>query len=383
MYNEEQRQAALDAMNILDTPPDERVDRVTRLAKELFGVPMVSVSLIDRDRQWRKSQIGLGGAEAPRADSFCDFTVRQDASSVVEDASLHGLWAENPFVVNDPHLRFYAGHPLHAPGGEPVGTLCLLDTEPRAFSDAQRAVLKDLAFWVQTELARDYELGHAALIQQALRPRAVPAVPGWTIAAGTRASGQLSGDMYDLALHGEVLRVSLGDAMGKGVGPAIAAAFVRASLRTAPARSVSEGLAEADRLLGEDLATAMFVTAMHADISTVTGEVELVDAGHGLTYILRADGSWEQLRSTGLPLGMGLTIQEERDVTRVVLQRGDTLISCSDGLLDVLDPTDPFGHVARTLVAEDPEGAVREALLLAERQSAPDDVTVLVVRREV
>ena len=253
MFDERRRQQALEELGILDTPRDERVDRVARLAKEMFGVPMVSVSLIDRDRQWRKAEIGLGADQAPRQDSFCDYTVRQDRTVVIEDAALTDLFADNPFVTGDPHLRFYAGHPLHAPGGEPIGTLCVLDTEPHTLTDAQLDLLRDLAFWVQSELANDAELDHAAVIQSTLRPHAHPEVPGYTIAGGSISRGALAGDFYDLDIVDGALRVTLADAMGKGTGPALIAASVRASLRTAPERGLTASIAEADRLLEQDL----------------------------------------------------------------------------------------------------------------------------------
>ncbi|MEV8172531.1 GAF domain-containing SpoIIE family protein phosphatase [Microbacterium sp. NPDC077486] len=383
MFDERRRQAALEELGILDTPPDERVDRVARLAKEMFGVPMVSVSLIDRDRQWRKSQIGLGGNEAPRQDSFCDYTVSQDRTVVVEDASTTDLFAENPFVTGDPHLRFYAAHPLHAPGGEPVGTLCVLDTEPHTFTDAQQDLLRDLAFWVQTELAQDADVDHAAVVQRALRPRAHPEIAGYTIAAGAAPRGTLAGDYYDFSRHGEALRVTLADAMGKGTGPALVAATVRASLRTAPERSLSDAVIEVDRLLEDDLAdTSMFVTAVVAELQPETGELEVIDAGHSLAFVVRADGSWTPLRSTNLPLGMGMGLADPRVPVTTRLEVGDAFICCSDGLLDVLDADDPFGHVERVLTAMGPDGAVREALRLANDERATDDITVVVVRRD-
>ncbi|MDH5132608.1 MULTISPECIES: GAF domain-containing SpoIIE family protein phosphatase [unclassified Microbacterium] len=383
MFDERRRQAALEELGILDTPPDERVDRVARLAKEMFGVPMVSVSLIDRDRQWRKSQIGLGGNEAPRQDSFCDYTVSQDRTVVVEDASTTDLFAENPFVTGDPHLRFYAAHPLHAPGGEPVGTLCVLDTEPHTFTDAQQDLLRDLAFWVQTELAQDADVDHAAVVQRALRPRAHPEIAGYTIAAGAAPRGTLAGDYYDFSRHGEALRVTLADAMGKGTGPALVAATVRASLRTAPERSLSDAVIEVDRLLEDDLAdTSMFVTAVVAELRPETGELEVIDAGHSLAFVVRADASWTPLRSTNLPLGMGMGLADPRVPVTTRLEVGDAFICCSDGLLDVLDADDPFGHVERVLTAMGPDGAVREALRLANDERATDDITVVVVRRD-
>lgn len=384
MFDERRRQEALEELGILDTPRDERVDRVARLAKEMFGVPMVSVSLIDRDRQWRKTEIGLGGSEAPRQDSFCDYTVRQDRTVIIEDATTTDIFADNPFVIGDPHLRFYAGHPLHAPGGEPIGTLCVLDTKPHTLTEAQLGLLRDLAFWVQAELANDAELDHAAVIQSALRPHRHPEVPGYTIAGGAVSRGRLAGDFYDLGIHRGALRITLADAMGKGTGPALIAASVRASLRTARDRSLAEAIAEADRLLEEDLAdTAMFVTAVHAELQPETGDLEVIDAGHSLAFILRADGSWEHLRSTSLPLGMGMGLQppESREPRYTRLGPGDSFVCCSDGLLDVLDPDDPYGHVYRVLTTLGPDGAIREALNLASDDRATDDITVVVVRR--
>lgn len=385
MFDERRRQQALEELGILDTPRDERVDRVARLAQQMFGVPMVSVSLLDGDRQWRKSEIGLGGQEAPRQDSFCDYTVGEDRTVVIEDASTTENFATNPFVIGDPHLRFYAGHPLHAPGGEPVGTLCVLDTEPHSFSEAQRDLLRDLAFWVQTELAADAELDQATLIQSALRPHSLPAVAGYTIAGGGASRGRLAGDFYDLRLHGEALRITLADAMGKGTGPAIVAAGVRASLRTAPERSIAEAIADADRLLEEDLSeTTMFVTAVHAELQPESGDLEVIDAGHSLAFILRSDGSWEHLRSTGLPLGMGAALadQDARESRHTRLEPGDAFVCCSDGLLDVLDADDPFAHVARVLDTLGPDGAIDEALGLISDDRATDDITVIVVRRD-
>jgi len=383
MFEERQRQLALEEMEILDTPPDERVDRVARLAKEMFGVPMVSVSLLDRDRQWRKSQIGLGGDEAPREDSFCDYTVRQNETVVIEDATTTEEWGANPFVVGDPHLRFYAGHPLRAPGGEPVGTLCVLDTEPRELSAAQRDLLRDLAFWVQSELVKDQEIDHAEMLQRTMGPAALPQPSGYTIAAGSASRGQLAGDFHHLALRDGSLRLTLADVMGHGIGPALVAAGVRGSLRTAPERTLVQAIDDADRLLEEDLGDrTMFVTAFHAEVTLTSGEVEYVDAGHSLAFVLRADDGWEHLRSAGLPLGMGMGIPDAREPGFTRLAPGDHLVACSDGLLDVLDPDDPFGHVARVLRESGPHGAVQEALRLARGVEATDDVTVLIVRRD-
>ena len=382
MFDDEKRQRAIEALEVLDTPPDARVDRVTRLAQELFDVPMVSVTLIDNDRQWRKSQIGLGGSEAPREGAFCDVTVRTGDTLVVEDASIDATFSDNPFVIGDPHLRFYAGHPLEAPGGEHFGTLCILDTRPRTLDSHQRELLRELALWVQTELTEVEELSAASLVQEAMSAR-TPDVPGYTLAASATPAGQLMGDVYDWYVHDGRLRVTLADVMGKGAGAAIIAAEVRASLRTAPARSLSDAVVEVDRMLEDDIGGSnIFVTAVHTEIDLATGELSFVDAGHSLAFILRADGRWEFLESTGLPLGMGFGFAEVREPAGARLERGDSYLVCSDGLIDVLDPDDPYGHVYRVLRSLEPDGAVAEAARLARELRAPDDVTVVVVRRD-
>ncbi|WP_228479384.1 PP2C family protein-serine/threonine phosphatase [Microbacterium atlanticum] len=381
MFDDDQRQRAIEALGVLDTPPDERVDRVARLAREMFGVPMVSVTLMDRDRQFRKAQIGLGGREAPREGSFCDVTIRQEGTLVVEDAAADAAFAASPFVVGDPHLRFYAGHPLKAPGGEQVGTLCIIDTEPRTLDDRGRALLQELAQWVQSELTDADELDYASVVQRAMLPARTPEVPGYTLAASATPAGHLLGDVYDWQVVDGRLRVTLADVMGKGTGPAIVASAVRASLRTAPSRSLADTVSEVDRMLEADLGGAnIFVTAVAADIDLESGGISFIDAGHSLAFILRAHGEWEPLQSTGLPLGMGF--DESRSPSGALLGPGDVFMVCSDGLLDILDEGDPFGQVHDALRHLGPQGAVDEARRLAMQQGAPDDVTVLVVRRE-
>ncbi|MCK6081706.1 SpoIIE family protein phosphatase [Microbacterium sp. EYE_5] len=379
---ERERQEALERLDLLDQPADERVDRVTRLAREVFGVPMVSVTLLDDDRQWRLSEQGFEGErEAPRAGSFCGAAVAKGSMLIVEDAASDEDFSTNPFVTGDPHLRFYAGQPLEAPGGEQIGTLCILDTKPRRLTGAQRELLQEMALWVQTEIARGHELDRAGEVQRALLPRHTPAVPGFTLAADALPAGQVMGDLYDWYIHDGRLRFTLADVMGKGIGAGLIAAGVRASLRTARERPLVEAVGDLDRQVSEDLADIhMFVTAVIAEVDAASGEVELVDAGHSLAFIVRSDDTWEPIRSTGLPLGMG--IDESRESTRVRLGPGDALLCCSDGVLDILDDDDPFGQVLRALRHGGPSGAVAEGIALAKARKAPDDVTLMVVRRD-
>ena len=151
--NEARRLRALLALRILDTPPEERFDRITRMAAQLFDVPMSAISMIDANRQWFKSRHGLGVSETSRSASFCGHAILEPGVFHVADASQDERFVDNPLVTGDPNIRFYAGVPLHASGGEAVGTLCLLDTQPREFSDTDRALLDELARWAQDALA--------------------------------------------------------------------------------------------------------------------------------------------------------------------------------------------------------------------------------------
>jgi CheY-like chemotaxis protein len=150
---EGRRLDALHALRVLDTPPEERFDRYTRIAASLFDVPIAMVSLIDRDRQWFKSRHGFDLAETPREAAFCAYTILDPVVLQVPDALQDARFADNPIVAGPPRVRFYAGAPLAAPDGSRVGSLCLIDGRPRQLDARQLALLRDLADLVQAELA--------------------------------------------------------------------------------------------------------------------------------------------------------------------------------------------------------------------------------------
>jgi diguanylate cyclase (GGDEF)-like protein len=150
---EPRRIAALHALNILDTEPEERFDRITRLAQRLFGTQMATVSLIDTDRQWFKSRQGMDDPENSRETSFCAHAILTPETTVVPDATLDERFADNPLVMDDPSIRFYAGHPVSAPGGEPLGTLCVIDDKPWEEADFDVEALRELAAMVEAEIA--------------------------------------------------------------------------------------------------------------------------------------------------------------------------------------------------------------------------------------
>ncbi len=157
---EELRLTALMRLGLLDTPAEARFDRLTRLARRLFGVSSVLISLLDRDRQWFKSRQGFDVKETPRDIALCHKTLERDELMVVPDTHDHSLFQHNPLVTSSPFIRFYAGRPLYLPSGEKVGTLCLIDPEPRGFGERDAELLDDLARMVENELSHSVSDGH-------------------------------------------------------------------------------------------------------------------------------------------------------------------------------------------------------------------------------
>jgi PAS domain S-box-containing protein len=159
--DEVHRLAALRALGLLDTPREERFDRITRLLARTLGVPIALINLVDDDRQWGKACFGLAGSDAPRAASFCAHTILTDQALVVADTAADPRFAGNAQVIRAPYLAAYAGVPVRDPTGYRVGTLCAADTAPRAWTDADLDVLHDLAAWVELEIA-SVRIGDAA-----------------------------------------------------------------------------------------------------------------------------------------------------------------------------------------------------------------------------
>lgn len=148
------RLSTLRSLNLLDTPPEERFDRLTRIAKRMFGVPMALVSLVDENRQWFKSAQGLAATETPRDISFCGHAILSELPVfIVPDALQDERFFDNPLVLNPPYIRFYAGQPLRAANGSKLGTLCLLDTEPREMGPEDLQLMADLAAIVEQEIS--------------------------------------------------------------------------------------------------------------------------------------------------------------------------------------------------------------------------------------
>jgi len=151
--NEVERLQLLHALQILDTDPEPVFDRLTRLLAHTLGTPIALVSLIDEHRQWFKSRVGLNVSETPRDQAFCAHAILDgEPLLVVPDAYLDERFADNPLVLGAPHIRAYAGAPIRTQGGLALGTLCAIDTRPRAFTAVELQILQDMADMVAREM---------------------------------------------------------------------------------------------------------------------------------------------------------------------------------------------------------------------------------------
>ena len=152
VQRERARQKAVDDLNILDTPAEDRYDRIVTMARQLYRTESAVFSVIDRDREWHKSRSGKTVEQAARTASFCSVTIRGSDSMVIGDATKDDRFNSTPGVVGDPNIRFYAGFPVQAPNGQQIGALCVYDPTPRDAIDIDDSMLKQLAHLLEAEL---------------------------------------------------------------------------------------------------------------------------------------------------------------------------------------------------------------------------------------
>ena len=160
-----ERVAALHALNVLDSIPEERFDRITRIVQTVFNVPIALVSLVDLNRQWFKSCIGLGVSETSRDVSFCGHAIMGSDVFYIPDATKDPRFVDNPLVTGPPHVIFYAGQPLSTKSGKKIGTLCMIDNKPRTLSESDLQTIRDMAVFAENEL-NILTLSQALVIQK-------------------------------------------------------------------------------------------------------------------------------------------------------------------------------------------------------------------------
>ncbi len=372
--NESERLRALAALDILDTPTEERYDRIVSLAARVLEMPIAYVSFVDENRQWLKSQIGMPTDETSRDISFCGHTILRDKPLVIPDTWLDARFADNPLVTGEPHLRFYAGVPLRAGKGFGVGTLCVADQSPRGFDDTQLAILRDFAglverelklvdiieaqrrlLAVQTQLAESRahladELTKAAAYVSSLLPQEKRG----SLAVDFRhiPSADLGGDILDFfALDERRMAVYLLDVSGHGIGSALLSVSVMNVLR-------ARALPDTDLVHPEQVLAALnrtfrmsehdnrYFTMWYGVYEPESHELTYAVGGHPPSLVLcrRADGcrTAEQLPGKGLIVG-ALPQALYEPVTQKIEPPCELWVF-SDGAYEIFPPDDDSGE---------------------------------------
>ncbi|QSX78867.1 GAF domain-containing protein [Agrilutibacter solisilvae] len=294
-----ERQRALDTYRIVDTLPEAAYEDIVRLAAAICGVPIALVSLIDRDRQWFKARVGVDLAETPRDEAVCNHAIgTPEALLEVADLARDPRFAHFPVVTGPIGARFYAGMPLVTPGGAAIGTVCVIDREPRVLSDDQRGALESLARLTVNLLEgrqREHVLERATFMSRGALHAPAAAPPGFTVALfelqgyaelatqrGERGAEQLLAQL-DRALESR-LQASLGDTLNRCTG---SAEFV-AVLHGDAASTLRQLREAADHEQGRH------------GVRICSAAAEAVDAAEPLEQVfLRADRALSQARQAG------------------------------------------------------------------------------------
>ena len=363
--DEAERLADLRALNLLDTPPEERFERIVRLVRHVFNAPIAYIALVDADRQWFKARHGLEATQTPRNISFCGHTIAQDEPLIVADAARDARFFDNPLVTRGPRLRFYAGFPLAGPNGHAVGTLCLADTTPRELTAREVATFRELATLTERELnlfdlvrvqrellatknklvaAQAHltsELEQAAEYVQSLLPAPLrgPVRTDWRFIS----SSQLGGDLFGYHDRSDgTFAVYLLDVSGHGVGSALLSVSVGNALRREALPDTDFGRPEQvlralDRAFPMDENNGMFFTIWYGVYEARTRTLRYAAGGHHPAIVMHApSGAVTRLETRNLVIG--LNAQEPFEARAYQVQRGDCLYVFSDGVMEVYEP---------------------------------------------
>lgn len=381
------RRRAIDATALLDTEPERRFDRFTELARTLWRAPMATITLFDDSRAFFKSRPGLPIVDMPTPQTFCASVLERDAAVVVPDALADPAFRALPGVRGELGIRFYAGQPVRDAHGTVIGTVCIYDRVPRTFDEHDLEVLAQLGRCVEAEVDSTRDRDHALRVQSALLPRSARPVVGYSFAATSMPTRLVAGDVFDHLTIDGVHHLLVGDVMGKGTAAAILMAAFRTAVRACaladrPDRDPGRLLAEARDVVQSDLDSAeAFVTAFLASADPASGQLVYADAGHGLSVVVGHDGSTRRLASHGLPVGVDPTCTWSSD--SLVLEPGQMLVCCSDGLLELMEEDDVEVAVGALVgTGSSPRDLVTTVERRAGSSALADDVTVLAIRRD-
>jgi sigma-B regulation protein RsbU (phosphoserine phosphatase) len=414
--DEEQRLEDVRRTGLLDTGPEEVFDRVTAELARLFDVPVATMSLVDRDLLFFKSQCGLPADLArsrvlPRDVTLCGHVVGSNETIVVDDLNSDERFADNPIVVRS-GARFYAGTPLRSESGRPVGSLCIIDTKPRTIGEHERRFLQMIGEAVMTEVrlrritreladlserlsertrAFEEDLGQAQAAQRFLLPPSEQAWDGCRVCHVYRPYAVLGGDFLDVhrAADGTITAI-IADVAGHGASAALISAMLKAAFhRAAESARLPEDLLTA---IGRDLApgveTGRFITAAVAVFRPTTGLVSIASAGHPHPLLLGGPLAGSIETENDLPLLIDPGRAYKGHVT-LPLEPGSFLLFYTDGAPEAGAPERELGVTGLLKLALARAGQRGAALLEGlyddiaayAGQGLRDDVALLCLER--
>lgn len=409
--NEKDRLASLRSLGLLDTPPEERFDALTKLATTIFQLPISYISLVDETRQYLKSRVGLDFCESDRATSFCGHAILEVEPLIIPDTWKDERFADNPQVTGEPFTRFYAGLPLRGPGGFTIGTFCLMDTKPRELDARELQTLKQLGVLAERELhlgdvirlqedllkTKDallesqrqvnQQLDEALAYVTSLLPRDMeaPVKTSWEFLPSSTLGGDSFGYHW---LDSDHFAIYLLDVCGHGVGSALLSVSAMNVLRTQGLPGTNflepaEVLAALNRMFPMEANGGMYFTTWYGVLQVSSGRLRFCAAGHPPAVIIRADGSLQTLGSPGLPTGC--FDEAEYEVGETLFETGSHLYVFSDGIYEVRLPDDTMGtydQFVQTLRDIPTASAVIEKVRSYQKGEAfDDDVSVIKIGR--
>lgn len=412
--NETERLASLRSLGLLDTPPEERFDTITRLAARMFGVPIAYISLVDENRQFLKSRVGLDFCETGRDVSFCGHAILKTEPLIIPDTLLDERFADNPQVVGEPFTRFYAGLPLQGPGPEGlnIATLCLMDRTPRQLSDAEIQQLKLLGQIAERELRLGevirmqddlLQTKNALIESQRLINQQMDEALAYVLSLlppelteKVRASYQflpsstLGGDSFGFHwLDENHLAIYLLDVCGHGVGSALLSVSAMNVLKTQtlPDTDFFEPAAvlqALNRTFRMESHGGMFFTIWYGVLDVKGGRLRYSSAGHPPAVVVRPGHAPQPVGEPALPIGTFEHAQFETGETDVPSDAH--LYVFSDGIYEVRQPDSTMGTYEQFLASLAGAPSATEVIrIVREKNQADafdDDVSVLRIDRQ-
>lgn len=408
--NENERLAAVRALGILDSAAEERFDRITRLTRSVFDVPIAYVAVIDADRQWFKSREGLDASQTPRTISFCGHTVLKEDTLIIPDTHSDPRFADNPMVLGEPFIRFYAGEPIRTKEGLIIGTLCVADRKPHVFNDAQKETFKGLARMVESEIAlmEVIRLQHELLnvkekliesrerlqreITDATRyVRSLLPAPfekdrlkaEWQYVP----SSELGGDAFGYHwLNEDTVAVYLLDVSGHGIGAALLATTIMNVLRSQALSGVcfscpAAVLSRINAAFQMDEHDGRTFSLWHGVFDLKKKELKYASGGHPPAALLSAGREQVRLLDKG-GIMLGIIPNAEFKEETVPIESGSTFYLYSDGAYEISCPEGKRWSLAEFIAylsqsAPAPSEILEQLREFSKSTSFKDDVSLI------